>query len=115
MIVIKFFRSLNNNEPVRVWLKSLDSADRKRIGDDLQTVQLGWKKGVIREPLVKTLDKGMWELRTSLPSHRIARVIFCQWKECIVLLHGFIKKTQKISILDLTLARARKKRLQQDG
>ena len=51
----------------------------------------------------------MWEVRTSLPSNRIARVLFCVVKERIVVLHGFIKKTQKTPDAELALARKRKK------
>ena len=50
----------------------------------------------------------MWEVRTSLPSHRIARVFFCVVQDRIVVLHGFIKKTQKTPEDELTLARKRK-------
>jgi phage-related protein len=107
--LIKFFRSATGNEPVREWLKSLEKLDCKSLGDDLQTVQLGWKKGLIREPLVKSLGEGLFELRTRLPSHRISRIFFCVHKEWIVLLHGFIKKTQQTPTQGLALAKKRQK------
>jgi hypothetical protein len=34
-----FYCSGNGHEPVREWLKSLDSADRKTIGEDKKTQQ----------------------------------------------------------------------------
>ncbi len=40
---------------------------------------------------------------------RIARVLFCAERECMVLLHGFIKKTQKTPKQDIDLAIKRKK------
>ena len=46
-------------------------------------------------PLCRNLGEGLWEVRSSLPSRRIARVLFCLVKGEMVLLHGFIKKTQK--------------------
>ena len=55
MTPVYFYRTDADNEPVREWLKGLDRTDRKIIGDDLQTVQLGWKLGLIDEPLVKSL------------------------------------------------------------
>lgn len=109
MITINFYRSANGNEPVREWLKELNRADRKVIGDDLQTVQLGWQKGIIKEPLVKSFGNGLFEVRTTLTTHRIARILFCIEGNIIVLLHGFIKKTKKTPVPDLALAKKRHK------
>lgn len=114
MTTVKFYKNINGKEPVRDWLKAMDRPDCKEIGDDLQTVQLGWKKGLIREPLVKNLGNGLWELRTTLTTHRIARVMFCVSQETIILLHGFIKKTRKTPILDLALAKTRKRTLERN-
>ena len=32
-------------EPVREWLKSLDQGDRRVVGQDIKTVELGWPLG----------------------------------------------------------------------
>ncbi len=111
MTPVYFYRTDADNEPVREWLKELDRTDRKIIGDDLQTVQLGWKLGLIDEPLVKSFGAGLFEVRTSLPSHRIARIFFCVSDGKIVLLHGIIKKTKKTPNEELALARKRQKSL----
>jgi phage-related protein len=58
-------------------------------------------------PLVRSLGDGLWEVRSSLPSQRIARLLLCFHDETLVVLHGFIKKTQKIPARDLALARRR--------
>ncbi len=63
-----------------------------------------------RHALVRSIGNGLWEIRTDLP-RRIARVIFCIRKEHIVLLHGFIKKTQSIPKKDIELAKDRMDRL----
>lgn len=60
-------------------------------------------------PLCRSLGKGLWEVRSDLSSGRIARVIFCIAESRMVLLHGFIKKTQKTAAADLELALKRKK------
>ena len=99
-----FYRTENGNEPVRDWLKSLERSEKKAIGEDIQTVQYGWPAGM--RDLVKKIDSGLWEVRTELGT-KIARVLFTFWQGEIVLLHGFIKKTQKISKEDLDLARSR--------
>lgn len=60
-------------------------------------------------PLVRSLGDGLWEIRSSLPSRRIARPLLCFHEGVIVVLHGFIKKTQKTPPDDLELARKRKR------
>jgi phage-related protein len=86
-----FFKSENGNEPVREWLLSLSKSERKIIGDDVLKVQYCWPIG---KPLVGSLGSGLWEVRSRL-GDRIARVIFVVEGRAMVLLHGFIKKTQK--------------------
>jgi phage-related protein len=57
-------------------------------------------------PLVRKLEAGLWEIRSHLPN-RIARVIFTIEDDFMVLLHGFVKKSQKTSLDDLEVARTR--------
>jgi len=106
-----FFRTEAGGEPVRDWLKALPSAeDRKRIGEDIKTVEFGWPIGM---PVCKPLGQGIYEVRTSLVRNRIARVLFyIDKKSRMVLLHGFIKKTQRTPDEDLELARTNKSKHQ---
>lgn len=102
---VKFYRSSAADEPVRVWLKEEVSADaRKAIGGDIKTVQLGWPLGM---PLVRKMDDRLWEIRSSIPEG-IARVMFTTVQRDMVLLHGFVKKSQKTPTSDLELARKRR-------
>jgi phage-related protein len=59
--------------------------------------------------LVKCFGDGLFEIRSTLPSHRISRVFFCMYEGCIVLLHGFIKKTTQTPPAELALAKKRQK------
>jgi phage-related protein len=106
-----FFRTEASGEPVRDWLKGLPSAeDRKRIGEDIKTVEFGWPVGM---PVCKPLGDGVYEVRTSLVQNRISRVLFyIDKKGRMVLLHGFIKKTRKTLDEDLDLARRNKNKHQ---
>jgi phage-related protein len=103
ILSVAFFRTAAGHEPVREWLKSLPREERRIIGEDIKTVQFGWPLGM---PLVRKLEKGLWEVRSRLPN-RIARVIFTSGESRMVLLHGFIKKSQKTPQEDLELARTR--------
>lgn len=102
----RFYRSDNGREPVREWLKSLDLADRKVLGEDIRDVEFSWPLGM---PLVRSLGNDLWEVRSSLQHGRIARVVFCVTRGQMVLLHGFVKKTQKTPKHDIDLALKRMK------
>jgi phage-related protein len=102
----KFYRTANGAEPVREWLKNLDQQDRQTIGMDLKDIEYGWPIGM---PLCRPLGQGIWEVRSSISHGRIARVLFCIEGDEMVILHGLIKKTQKIPQHDIDLALKRKK------
>lgn len=106
---ITFFRSANGREPVREWLQSLSPEARKILGTDLRTLEFGWPVGM---PLCRALGNGLWEVRSSLPQGRIARVIFCIHDQQAILLHGFMKKTQKTPKPDIDLAMRRKREVE---
>jgi phage-related protein len=64
-------------------------------------------------PACRPLGNGLYEVRTDLTAHRIARVLFYVDKSSrMVLLHGFIKKTQKTPVQDLQLAASNKSKHQ---
>ena len=75
----------------------------------MATVQFGWPIGM---PLCRPLGSGLWEVRSTLPSRRIARLLFFVEGDRIGVVHGFVKKTQKTPADDLALARRRMKEMQ---
>ncbi len=99
-----FYCNASGAEPVREWLKALPVADKRVVGFDIATAEYAWPVGM---SLCKALGGGLWEVRSNLPSQRIARVVFCVLGGHMVLLHGFIKKTQKMPQSDLDLAKKR--------
>ena len=101
-----FYESALGNRPVREWILGLSLEDRKLVGRDIQKVEFGWPIG---RPHCAPLGKGLWEVRSALDSNRIARVIFCMGDGTMILLHGFIKKTQKTPQADIDLALKRKR------
>jgi phage-related protein len=54
-------------------------------------VQFGWPIGM---PLVRKLGSELWEVRVRL-DRRIARLMFTVFEGDAVLLHAFVKKSQK--------------------
>ncbi len=105
-----FFRTAAGIEPVREWLKDLPVAERRAIGKDLLRAQWRWPIGM---PLCRPLGEGLWEIRTDLPTRRTVRVLLTLYRDRLVALHGFIKKSRATPDEDLALARKRKKELEQ--
>src|SRR5436305_14852164 len=108
-IPVVFYRTRNGAEAVRDWLRDLDDGDRNAVGQDLMRVQYRWPVGM---PLCRALRDGLWEVRSDLTSNRIARVLFSIQQGKLLVLHGFIKKSQKTPNEDLTLALRRKRELE---
>lgn len=104
-----FFRTESGTEPVREWLLDLPKGDRTKIGEGLKELEYGWPIGM---PLSRPMGKGLFELRVTLETRRIARVLFCFRDEMLVALHGFIKKSKKTPDEDLRLARLRKREME---
>ena len=102
-ISVVFYAAENGGEPVRDWLRGLPKEDRIRAGEDIRTVELGWPIGM---PACRPLGGGIYEVRSILKD-RIARVLFAIEGQDMVLLHGFIKKTQRTPKQELDLARKR--------
>ncbi|MBN1663743.1 MAG: type II toxin-antitoxin system RelE/ParE family toxin [Deltaproteobacteria bacterium] len=107
ILSVKFFRTDTGNEPVRVFLNGLRPEDRRIIGTDIKEVQFGWPLGM---PLVRKMGKDLWEVRSHL-ENRIFRVLFTVVDGQMVLLHAFIKKSDRAPQQDIEVAKARKHQL----
>ena len=107
-IQARFYELPSGRKPVRDWLMEMDAEDRRIAGFDVQTVEFGWPIGM---PVCKPLGDGLWAVRSNFSGGRIGRIIFCLVNNEMVLLHGFIKKTQKTPLPELALARKRMKEI----
>jgi phage-related protein len=107
-LAARFYETAAGSEPVRLWLRSLSAEDRVIIEKDVAKVEFGWPIGM---PYCHSLGGGLWEVRSDLSSNRTARVLFCIASGSMVLLHGFIKKSQQTPKPDLELGRRRIKEI----
>jgi phage-related protein len=107
-LTARFYATGIGRKPVREWLLELSEHDRRSIGKDIQKVEFGWPIGM---PYCRPLQHGLWEVRSDLSDGRIGRVIFCISSGEMVLLHGFVKKSQKTPSHEIDLALKRKKEL----
>lgn len=105
IISVRFFQLGNGKEPVREFLQSLPNKDKKTVGEDIKTIELGWPIGM---PVAKKIERNLWEARVTISQNRRVRILFTIYKSYMVLLHAFIKKSGKIPKLDLDLAKTRR-------
>jgi len=96
---VVFFETESGSQPVRDFILRRTREERKEIGADVFAVQKGFPVGL---PLVEKLDTGLWEIRSHLPDG-ICRILFTIHGQIIILLHGFVKKSQKIPVKELDL------------
>lgn len=107
ILSVKFFSTASGKEPVRDFLQNQTAEDRKTIGTDIKTIQLGWPLGM---PLVRKLDDGLWEVRSTI-NDGIVRVLFTVDSGQMVLLHSFVKKDRKTPKKEMQTAVKRLKSL----
>ncbi|MGH6855482.1 MAG: type II toxin-antitoxin system RelE/ParE family toxin [Aestuariivirga sp.] len=105
----RFYETSTGRKPVREWLFDIGEDDRRIVGYDVQTVEFGWPVGM---PVCRPLGDGLWEVRSNLGARMVGRIIFCIVKGDMVLLHGFVKKTQKTPPQDIELARKRRQEIE---
>ena len=107
---VYFYKTAAGNEPVRDFLSNLSKDDKRVIGEDIKTVQLGYPIGM---PLTRKFEnsKKLEEVRCKISDKRIMRIIFFVEDGIMILLHAFIKKTQKTPQQDIELAEKRFKEI----
>ena len=109
VLTARFYATHSGSMPVRNWLLSLGKQDRIEIGSDIANVEYNWPVG---PPQCKSLEDGIFEVRSRISNGRIARVLFFIQNDELFLLHSFIKKTQKTPRHELELAKSRKKEME---
>ena len=95
----------SGNEPVLEWLRNMEKENKKIIGEDIKLIQFRWPLGM---PLVRKMEADLWEARSKLQHGNISRVFFTIVGNQMILLHGFIKKSQKTPNKEIELACHRK-------
>jgi phage-related protein len=104
-LLVVFFKTAAGNQPVRDFLTARSEQDRKEIGVDIAVVQREFPLGL---PLVKKMNDNVWEIRSHIHiPDGICRTFFTVHKNTMILLHSFVKKTQKTPKKELDMANKR--------
>ncbi len=104
---VEFYKTYNNKSPVKDWISTLNTKTKVKIFRHLELLE---EFGLdLKEPYVKYLEDKLYEVRVKdqLGIYRI--IYFANTGKKFVLLHGFIKKTQKTPKKELELAKQRMK------
>jgi phage-related protein len=110
-LFVRFYRTEAGVEPVRRWVLDLTDEDCRSVGIALNEIQFRWPVGM---PRVRKLQSRLWEARI-IVKDGIARVFLTVDRMYMVLLHGFIKKSQKTPDYDLDTAIKRLKLYEQEN
>lgn len=106
---IIFYKDVNAKEPVKEFLDKILKKNRSLWVQTIGGLEKIKHKNYQKEPLSKTLGNSLWEIRIR-SRNDILRIIYTFTKNReIILLHGFIKKTQKIPKKELNIAKQRLK------
>lgn len=102
---IEFYKTARGKEVVAEFLDSLSRDLRSKAFRDIDILE---EYGItLTKPHVDYIEDGLWELRIKFASN-ISRVFyFYPLKQKIVLLHGFIKKTNKTPRREIDIAKKR--------
>ncbi len=104
---IFFYKDRSGKNPIEEFLLNLGQSNRILIAKTRNGIEKLRNKTYHSEPLLKHLEKGLWELRIKSGSD-ILRIIYTFSKgRIIILLHVFIKKQQKTPTSELEIARKR--------
>ena len=108
---VSFVELDSGKQPVEDWIENLPIGDKIKVMHDIELIQTGVITN--RHPKIKDIKgvKGLREIRCNLSSKRIARLLFCVKNQTLVLLHGFIKKTNKTPKKEIAVAKSRMKGL----
>jgi phage-related protein len=90
------------------FVSGCETCPRGHAGQSAKMLLMCNINGPIGKPRVDHLRGPIWEIRSSL-GNRIARTLFAVEGDRMILLHGFIKKTQRTSSDDIELAERRLK------
>ncbi|UFS63636.1 type II toxin-antitoxin system RelE/ParE family toxin [Sulfurimonas sp. HSL-3221] len=102
---VEFYTDEKGAKPVKEWMLGLEASARSAL---MRNVDLLERMGLgIREPYVKYLEEKLYEVRAKDRSGIYRVIYFAHTGKRFVLLHGFVKKTQKTPRKEIEIAKQR--------
>ena len=103
--IVDYYRDAKGNEPVKEFLNSLSLPAKAKM---MRLIELLTESGVLlKEPYTRHIKGKLRELRIK-DSHGAVRVLYFTYTgRRFILLHGFIKKTEKTPDREIKIAEKR--------
>jgi len=103
--VIDYYRDAKGNEPVKEFLNYLSLSAKVKM---MRFIEFLAERGVLlKEPHTRQVKGKIRELRVKDPQGAIRILYFAYTGKRFILLHGFIKKTDKTPVSDIAIAEKR--------
>jgi len=100
-----FYETINGKSPVEDFIKALDEDTQDKF---IYKKELLEHFGpLLRYPHTASIDEGIFELRFKEKKGQIRVLFFFFHKRQIILLHGFVKKTQKTPGNEIKISKKR--------
>jgi phage-related protein len=102
---VEYYRDSKGNEPVADFIEALPNETQVKV---FRIIDLLGEYGVLlKEPYTRQIRGKIRELRVKDPQGAIRVLYFSYTGRRIILLHGFIKKTQKTPLREIEIAEKR--------
>lgn len=104
---IDYYKTASGNDPVKKFINSLSTAQKKKISDVFKLIM---ETEVVSIKLLKKLKgtDNIWEIRVILDGNIFRFLGFIEKNNLIILTNGFAKKTQETPLQEIKLAEQRK-------
>ena len=100
---ILYYIAENGHCPVQEFIDSRSERDQAKTFSWL--AQLETDGPSLPRPYADFLDSGIHELRLTLSGDQVRILYFFCFRDFIVLTHGFVKRTQRVPVTEIRLAR----------
>jgi len=102
---IEYYEAANGQIPVKEFIEALNVKERAKIA---RTIDLLEEFGInLGMPYAEHVEGELWELRARLSNNRYRIIYFLNTGQVFIMLHAFVKKTQKIPKSEIKIANKR--------
>ncbi|MDD5703212.1 MAG: type II toxin-antitoxin system RelE/ParE family toxin [Dehalococcoidales bacterium] len=102
---IEYYKAASGQIPVKEFIEALNVKERAKVA---RTIDLLEEFGInLGMPYAEHVEGELWELRARLSNNRYRIIYFLNTGQVFIMLHGFVKKTQKIPKSEIKIANKR--------
>lgn len=100
-----YYENERNKRPVEEFINHLEYKTKAKVLARIEFLEEHWQEA--RRPYVDILEDGLYEIRVIFSGNHVRVIYAYMFKDYIVLLHGFLKKTNEVPQDDMLKAKNR--------